>query len=105
MTEDRNKIIQEIERDYLVNTILERLYYIIPSNDPEAIRLRLEGIIASLINIMGHSDDPDMIICAKLAMAATNVVIGNKPVNSSLVKVYNELLSLDAISREESCDQ
>lgn len=105
MAEDRNKIIQNIERDYLVNTILERLYYVIPSNDQEAIRLRLEGIIASLINIMGHSDDPDMIICAKLASAATNIVIKNKPVNSSLIKVYNELLSMEAISREESCEQ
>lgn len=101
MTEDRNKIIQNIERDYLINTILERLYYIPPSNDTEAIRLRLEGIIAALINIMGHSDDPDMVIYAKLAIAATNVVINNEPINNSLRRTYNELLSMDAISREE----
>lgn len=100
MAEDRNKIIQSIEKEYLINTILEHTYQIVFSND-EAIRLRLEGIIAALVNFMAHSDDPDMIICAKLAIAATNVVINNNPVNSSLRKAYNELLSLDAMSREE----
>lgn len=101
MAEDRNKIIQKIEKEYLINTLLERMYRDEQPSDHEDIRLRLEGIIAALINIMGHSDDPDMVIYAKLAIAATNVVINNEPINNSLRRAYNELLSMDAISREE----
>ena len=100
MAEDKNKIIQNNEKEYLIDTILERTYHKVPFDD-EIIRLRLEGIIAALVNFMAHSNDPDMIICAKLAIAATNVVINDDPVNSSLRKAYNELLSLDAMSREE----